>query len=147
MVPAALGSQTAGSVIRPASFCGAVGYKPSLGTFDLRGVHPLAPSLDTLGFFVREVGDVPWIAAALARSTRPAPIAEITGTPHVGLCRTDQWPRAEDSTQLLIEDAARKLEGSGSQLIEIDAFAGLAAAQIGRASCREKRRVRGLAAE
>jgi len=129
MVPAALGSQTAGSVIRPASFCGAVGYKPSLGMFDLRGVHPLAPSLDTLGFFVREVGDVPWIAAALARSTRPAPIAEITGAPHLGLCRTDQWPRAEDSTQLLIEDAARKLEGSGSQLIEIDAFAGLAAAQ------------------
>ena len=45
------------------------------------------------------------------------------------MCRTDQWPRADDSTQLLIEDAARKLEGSGSQLIEIDAFAGLAAAQ------------------
>src|SRR5207237_6696715 len=46
MVPAALGSQTAGSVIRPASFCGAVGYKPTVRTFDLRGVPPLAPSLD-----------------------------------------------------------------------------------------------------
>ena len=55
MVPAALGSQTAGSVIRPASFCGVIGFKPSHGVIPLAGVHPLAPSLDTLGFFVRKI--------------------------------------------------------------------------------------------
>ncbi|HWE26247.1 MAG TPA: amidase, partial [Myxococcales bacterium] len=129
MVPAALGSQTAGSVIRPASFCGAVGYKPTFGTFDLRGVHPLAPSLDTLGFFVHEVRDIPWIAAALAGRERPASIAELKTAPRLGLCRTDQWQRADPSTQRLVEDAARKLERSGSPLSEIDAFAGAAAAQ------------------
>ncbi|HYZ87811.1 MAG TPA: amidase [Myxococcales bacterium] len=129
MVPAALGSQTAGSVIRPASFCGAVGYKPTFGTFDLRGVHPLAPSLDTLGFFVREVADVPWIAAALDGSGPPDRISEPPKQARLGLCRTDQWPRAEPSTHRLIEDAARELERGGARLSDVDAFAGVAAAQ------------------
>ena len=129
MVPAALGSQTAGSVIRPASFCGAVGYKPTFGRFDVRGVHPLAPSLDTVGFFVREVVDVPWIAAALTGSEAPASIANLSAPPRLGLCRTDQWSRAEPPTQRLIEGAARELERAGSKLSDVDAFAGAAAAQ------------------
>jgi Asp-tRNA(Asn)/Glu-tRNA(Gln) amidotransferase A subunit family amidase len=129
MVPAALGSQTAGSVIRPASFCGAVGYKPTFGTFDLQGVHPLAPSLDTLGFFVRQVADVPWMAAALSGAARPAAIVELARPPRLGLCRTDQWPRAEKTTQRLVEDAAAQLGRAGAQMRDVDAFAGLAAAQ------------------
>jgi Asp-tRNA(Asn)/Glu-tRNA(Gln) amidotransferase A subunit family amidase len=129
MVPAALGSQTAGSVIRPASFCGVVGYKPTFGTFDLRGVHPLAPSLDTLGFFVRQVADVPWIAAALSGAPRPAPIAELRAAPRLGLCRTDQWPKAEPSTQRLVEDAAARLERAAAEVREVEAFAGLADTQ------------------
>src|SRR5207248_1017588 len=50
MVPAALGTQTAASIVRPASFCGCIGWKPTYGTFSMEGIHPLAPSLDTLGF-------------------------------------------------------------------------------------------------
>ena len=129
MLPAALGSQTAGSVIRPASFCGVVGWKPSFGTYDLRGVHPLAPSLDTLGFFVRQVADVPWIAAALSGAQAPAQIAELRRPPRLGLCRTDQWPKAEASAQRLVEEAAARLARAGSEVREIEAFAGLAAAQ------------------
>src|SRR6267143_1063244 len=59
MVPVALGSQTAGSIIRPASYCGVIGYKPTYGLVPLEGVHPLAPSLDTLGLFARSLEDVP----------------------------------------------------------------------------------------
>jgi Asp-tRNA(Asn)/Glu-tRNA(Gln) amidotransferase A subunit family amidase len=51
MAPFALGTQTEGSVLRPASFCGVTGFKPSYGLFSLEGVLPLAKSLDTLGFF------------------------------------------------------------------------------------------------
>ena len=69
------------------------------------------------------------MAAALSGSSEPARIAAVSSPPRLGLCRTDQWPHAEQSTQQLIEDAARELEGSGSQLIEVDAFAGVAAAQ------------------
>ena len=129
MVPAALGSQTAGSIVRPASFCGVVGYKPTFAAFDLRGVHPLAPSLDTLGFLVREVRDVPWMAAGLSGASRPASIAELRGPPRLGFCRTDQWPKAEPATQRLIEGAAARLVRAGCEVREIDAFGGLADVQ------------------
>jgi len=129
MVPAALGSQTAGSVIRPASFCGVVGYKPTFGTFDLRGVHPLSPSLDTLGFFTRNVADVPWIAAALSGAHRPTAIPELASPPRLGLSRTDQWAKAEKSTQVLLEQSAARLGRAGAEVREVELPAGLAEAQ------------------
>ena len=55
MVPLALGTQTQGSVLRPASFCGIVGFKPTYGALSMEGILPFAPSLDTLGFFTRTV--------------------------------------------------------------------------------------------
>ena len=51
MVPFALGSQTQGSVIRPAAYCGVVGYKPTFGKYSAEGVMPFAPTLDTVGIF------------------------------------------------------------------------------------------------
>ena len=129
MMPAALGSQTAGSVIRPASFCGVVGWKPTFGTYDMRGIHPLAPSLDTLGFFTRKVADLPWIAAALSGAHRPAPIAELAKAPRLGLSRTDQWGKAEKSTQALLEQAAARLGRAGAEVREVEPPASLAEAQ------------------
>jgi Asp-tRNA(Asn)/Glu-tRNA(Gln) amidotransferase A subunit family amidase len=58
MVPFALGTQTRGSVLRPASYCGVTGFKPSYGLFPLEGVLPLSKSLDTLGFFTHSPGDM-----------------------------------------------------------------------------------------
>ena len=58
MVPFALGTQTRGSVLRPASFCGVTGFKPTYGLFSLEGVLPLAKSLDTLGFFTHTPTDM-----------------------------------------------------------------------------------------
>ncbi len=66
MVPAALGTQTVGSVIRPAAYCGVVGYKPSFGLISRAGVHPLSPSLDHVGVFARSVADAAYLAASLA---------------------------------------------------------------------------------
>jgi len=68
MVPFALGSQTAASVIRPASFCGVVGYVASMGMVALRGVTPLAQSLDALGLFAREVADLQLLHSSLHRN-------------------------------------------------------------------------------
>src|SRR5437868_11415657 len=64
-VPVAIGTQTLGSVIRPAAFCGVVGYKPSFGAISHNGVHPFAPSLDTVGVFARSVADAAWFGACL----------------------------------------------------------------------------------
>ena len=65
MVPLALGSQTAASTIRPASYCGIIGFKPSLDLLSIKGVKPLSPSLDTIGLFVRSIGDLIVVVNAL----------------------------------------------------------------------------------
>ena len=130
MVPLALGTQTAGSVIRPASFCGVIGWKPTFGVLPLDGVHPLAPSLDTLGFFVRDLADVPLAMSALGAPMRAAQSRQ---RPRFGLCRTEVWDRAEPSTRSAIEAAAERLGRSGAAVREVDlgaGFAGLVDAQI-----------------
>ncbi|MEK1929857.1 MAG: amidase [Pararhizobium sp.] len=66
MVPVALGTQTAGSVIRPAAYCGVVGYKPTFGLVDRTGVKTLAQSFDTVGVFSRNVSDVALVTSVLA---------------------------------------------------------------------------------
>ncbi len=125
MVPLALGTQTAGSVIRPASFCGVIGWKPTYGVLPLDGAHPLAPSLDTLGFFVRELADVPVAMAALGAPFRKH---EVKQSPVFGLCRTEAWDRAEPSTRRVIEAAASRL---GAREVGFGpSFAGLIDAQI-----------------
>ena len=71
MVPLAIGSQTMGSVLRPASFCGAVGFKPSFGALPLQGVMPFAPSLDHPGLFAANVADAALAWSALHGVSRP----------------------------------------------------------------------------
>src|SRR5438552_714503 len=66
MVPLALGSQTKGSVLRPAAYCGAVGFKPSFGRVSRRNVFPLAWSFDTIGFICRSVEDVGLVLGTVA---------------------------------------------------------------------------------
>ncbi len=68
MVPLAVGSQTAGSVCRPASFCGVVGFKPSHGLIPLAGTKSFSPSLDTAGVFARSVADVAAMAGVMTRN-------------------------------------------------------------------------------
>lgn len=134
MVPAAIGTQTAGSVIRPASFCGVVGWKPTFGAVPLDGVSPFAPSLDTFGLFVRDVEAVPVVMRAVAGETHSAspPPSPSGRTPRLALCRTEQWPLAEPSTQAIVEGAAARLARAGARVEALDlgpGFAGLADAQ------------------
>src|SRR6185312_14074678 len=69
LVPLALGTQTLGSIIRPAAFNGIVGFKPSFGAIPRMGVHPLSPSLDHVGFFSRRLDDVAFALSHLAGSS------------------------------------------------------------------------------
>jgi Asp-tRNA(Asn)/Glu-tRNA(Gln) amidotransferase A subunit family amidase len=118
MVPLAFGTQTAGSVIRPASYCGVVGYKPSFGTISRTGVKPLSDSLDTVGVMARSVADAAFFAAAL--SDRPA--LEIEGKltpPRIGLYKTPEWRHAEPGTLAALEHAAARLGRAGATPIEV----------------------------
>src|SRR5512143_3798336 len=106
LAPAAIGTQTAGSVVRPASFCGVVGFKPTFDAVPLDGVSPFAPSLDTFGLFVRDVEAIPLLLAAAGAPLDAPPPA---GPPRLALCRTEQWPLAEPSTRAAVEAAAAAL--------------------------------------
>lgn len=82
--PLALGSQTIGSVIRPAAFCGVVGFKPSFGRITTTGVVPVAPSLDQVGFFTTDSAGIGTPAAVLCRGwrSREEDIEPILGVPY-----------------------------------------------------------------
>jgi Asp-tRNA(Asn)/Glu-tRNA(Gln) amidotransferase A subunit family amidase len=121
MVPAALGTQTAGSVIRPAAFCGIVGMKPSFGLLSLEGVLPLAASLDTLGVLSREVADLPLLLRALGVELEAAAPER---PPRVAVCRTEAWPLASSDARRAVEDAAAALARAGARVMEAELPAG-----------------------
>ncbi|HKZ55824.1 MAG TPA: amidase [Anaerolineales bacterium] len=88
MAPVALGTQTIGSITRPAAFCGVVGTKPSFGRLSTLGVIPLAPSLDHIGFFTAEASAAGLIASLLIPDWRPEPAGPPwPGTPSASLRR------------------------------------------------------------
>lgn len=98
MVPLATGSQTAGSMIRPASYCGVVGFKPSLGKVSIAGVKSLSVSLDTLGCFGRTVEDVGLGVAAMSGDHRLAKIETLHNKPRIAICKTSNWSLAQQET-------------------------------------------------
>ena len=133
MVPVAFGSQTAGSVIRPAAFCGVVGYKPSFGVINRAGVKPLSDTLDTIGVLARNVEDAALFAAAASGRDDLLIEQPLTQAPRVGICRSFEWPRAAPDTQAAMALAIHKLGAAGVTLTDIDLppnFAGLVRAQL-----------------
>ncbi len=116
----AFGTQTLGSVIRPASFCGCVGYKPSYGEISTEGVKENTGSFDTVGLFGRAVEDLPLFRAAVTgEPVRPLGTVSVKGL-RVGLCRTPLWDRAQDYTKALVEGAAADLAKAGAAVSDLD---------------------------
>jgi Asp-tRNA(Asn)/Glu-tRNA(Gln) amidotransferase A subunit family amidase len=118
MLPVAVGSQTAASVIRPAAYCGVVGYKASQGEFNLAGICSLSQSMDSLGFFVRDIADLSLIRHCLLATPKPAVPA--AGNILIGLVRTPHWQEASAETQSVIESSVAQLEANGAIVEEID---------------------------
>ncbi len=109
MVAFALGSQTGGSTIRPAAFCGVVGFKPTYGRIGLEGVLPLSASMDTMGLMARSVDDLGLLSSVLLG--HPARIVATTYRPRIG------WypgPNADEATS----DATDRLARARAQLSE-----------------------------
>jgi Asp-tRNA(Asn)/Glu-tRNA(Gln) amidotransferase A subunit family amidase len=119
MVPLAIGTQTTGSTIRPASYCGVFGYRPTYGDLRCVGVKEAAGSLDTLGLLARSMEDIALYRDVLL-GANPEPIPDQARTPRIGFCRTLFWPRVEPGTQRMIEDAASKLARAGAELKDVE---------------------------
>ena len=116
MVPLAFGTQTGGSTVRPSSFCGIVGFKPSFGEISRSGLKLSAESLDTVGLFGREVADVALFAHALYGLDIDA---SAQTAPRVGLFRTSRWGRVQPAMRAAIEEAAQRFAKAGATLVEL----------------------------
>jgi len=117
MVPVALGTQTGGSVIRPASFCGVVGYKPTFGLISCHGIKPLAESLDTVGVFARSVKEAGLLAGVIARRPELVNLAPSLA-PRIGVWHTFEWHEASRDSVAAIENAARLAAAAGAEVRE-----------------------------
>jgi Asp-tRNA(Asn)/Glu-tRNA(Gln) amidotransferase A subunit family amidase len=119
MVPLAFGTQTAGSIIRPAAFCGIVGYKPSFGHVSRAGVKSLSETLDTVGGFGRTVQDAALLAAAIMRDRRLAGLAS-GQAPRIGVFRGPDWSSTQHSAQHAMESAAAALSAAGAHVVDVE---------------------------
>jgi Asp-tRNA(Asn)/Glu-tRNA(Gln) amidotransferase A subunit family amidase len=106
MIPLATGSQTAASVIRPAAFCGVVGYKPTYGKISLGGAKSLSPSLDTLGSLSRTVEDAALCVAVMSGDADLAKINALSKKPRIATCLTYDGHLASAETVAAIAHAA-----------------------------------------
>ena len=116
--PLAYGTQTAGSVIRPAAFCGIVGYKPSYGTINRFGMKLMSESLDTVGVMARSVADCALFAGAVAGRDLGDPDARPERAPRIGICRSPAWGAALPETQALLPRVATALARAGATVVD-----------------------------
>lgn len=115
MVPLAFGNQTAGSLIRPAAFCGVYGLKPTHGTTDGAGILQLQPYFDTLGYMARAVGDLQEFHAVVSGQSQREHWSRDT-KPRIAICRTHQWDFAEPAARTMLEAAADCFSQLGAEI-------------------------------
>lgn len=112
MIPLALGTQTGGSIIRPASYCGVVGYKASYGLISRAGIKPASDSLDTVGTLTRTVSDAALLASVLVGWETPE-LSRESNAMRIGVCHSPAWKAAVAGTTEALQDAAAQLARSG----------------------------------
>ena len=134
IVPLALGTQTLGSIIRPAAFNGVVGFKPSFGAIPRSGAHHLSQSLDHIGFFARKVDDVAYALSLIAGTSdsdphgAPVPGFEISvergvpplPSPRLAVVRFAKFAKAESEQQQVFEASVARLRSAGASIEELE---------------------------
>jgi Asp-tRNA(Asn)/Glu-tRNA(Gln) amidotransferase A subunit family amidase len=125
MLPLAFGTQTNGSVIRPAAFCGCVGFKPGEGTLATAGIQPFSPTFDQPGLFARSVEDVALAFAALregpeASRTKAWPLSPLDRAPRLAAVRSPVWSQAESAAQQSFVATLARLRAAGAEVTEVE---------------------------
>ena len=119
MVPFAYGTQTVGSIIRPAAYCGVVGYKPSYGMLSRSGMKMGAESLDTVGVLARSVKQAALLAGASAMRSDLIEI-ETLEKPKLGICRSPNWHHMLREGADGFADAAERLAAKGARFVDLE---------------------------
>lgn len=114
-VPFALGTQTGGSIVRPASFCGVWGFKPTWGTASTEGMARYSTTCDTVGYFARTIEDIDLVASVYAQRPFPSPHLHepIPAQAKVAMIQTHVWPKAGPGLHKAWQEAWRLLEARG----------------------------------
>lgn len=134
MLPLALGTQTNGSVIRPAAFCGCVGFKPSVGLIGRSGIQPFSPTLDQVGLFTRGVADAALALSALAAVDADDPASDSAAVarlncwplpgefeaPRLAAVRSPVWLQAESTQQQSFARSLARLRAAGARVEETE---------------------------
>lgn len=130
-IPLALGTQTAGSVIRPASFCGTIGFKPTFGYISRAGILPQSPPLDTVGGYARSIDDIALLIDCVSAfdprdsdmtSSPKASLLDcvchaLDRPPRFAFIKSPAWPQADAEAQRAIENFANSF-GSTAEVVE-----------------------------
>ncbi|NQW10974.1 MAG: amidase [Alphaproteobacteria bacterium] len=119
-VPIALGTQTGGSVIRPAAYCGIYGMKPTWGVVSREGAKLYAATLDTIGWYGRSVEDVALVARIYGLILDPAPVVPEATQLKIAVCRTPYSDHASPTAQAALEDAVETLAKAGATIIPLE---------------------------
>ena len=125
--PLAYGTQTAGSILRPAAYCGVVGYKPSFGTISRFGMKIMSESLDTVGVMARSVADCALFAGAVSGRDLGDPDVRPDRGPRVGICRSPSWGAALPETVALLERVTGVLGRAGATVSQRELPEGIGA--------------------
>jgi Asp-tRNA(Asn)/Glu-tRNA(Gln) amidotransferase A subunit family amidase len=120
-VPVAVGTQTNGSVIRPAAYCGVVGFKPSLDTLPIQGALPFAETLDQVGVFARSVVDAAYFTACLTdRDDFTTEIGALARPPRIAFLPRYPWNAAEPQAAAQLQAILARLAAAGTEVRAVD---------------------------
>ncbi|WP_339114969.1 amidase [Thioclava sp. GXIMD2076] len=114
----AIGTQTGGSTIRPASYCGVWGWKPSWHAISREGLKQFSVTLDTVGFYARHAEDLEALAEVYRLDPAP-PVSSLSGL-RIGLCRTPVWDRVDAPMREALDEAAKRLRLEGAEVISFE---------------------------
>lgn len=114
----AIGTQTGGSMLRPASFCGVFAIKPTFGVVSTEGAKRYSVSLDTIGWYGRSLADLALMAEAVRAVRRPLALNDSLAGRRFGLCRTPWWAEARPEARAAVEETGRRLEAAGAAVEE-----------------------------
>ena len=145
MVPIAFGTQTGGSVLRPASYCGVFGFKPSFGHINRAGLKFAAESIDTLGWMARSLDDIAMVYGVLTQGcTSPLKARKPL---RLGLCQTFMWDLALQETREALDIASSTLQKAGIEIERLELPSELSTLTLARQHINDYERVHALAHE